>query len=220
MKMQFLADHLDAKLVQRSQRTVGLALAGAETGEIMSAGKPVRRRLHRARLQRRTVMPDPPMIEGRRLPAGKNAVEIAPSGGGKSGMRLVRHPPRPRIVTGCPAVSAFQRRHHPIGVELLRNIQMRHLAGGMDTQIGASRPWTGQAPPVSSAAASSSTCCTDSPLSWRCQPTKNGPPSYSTVMKIRLVMRPRPRCRRQAGCRSESRAPASPVRRQAGARQE
>ena len=45
--MQFLADHLDAKLVQRSQRTVGLALAGAETGEIMSADKPVRRRLHR-----------------------------------------------------------------------------------------------------------------------------------------------------------------------------
>ena len=60
MKMQFLADSLDAKLVKRPHRAVGLALAGAETGEIMPSDKPVRCFLHQARFQRGAVMPDRP----------------------------------------------------------------------------------------------------------------------------------------------------------------
>ena len=140
MKMQFLADSLDAKLVKRPHRAVGLALAGAETGEIMPSDKPVRCFLHQARFQRVAVMPDPSVVEGRWLPARQNAVEIVASGGGKPGMRLVRHLARVADRDRMPRCERVHRRHHPVGVEFVRDIQMRHLAGGMNARIRAARP--------------------------------------------------------------------------------
>ena len=99
----------------------------------MPSDKPVRCLLHQARFQRGAVMPDPSVVERRRLPARQNAVEITASGGGKpacasSGTSRVADRDR------MPRCERVHRRHHPVGVEFVRDIQMRHLAGGMNTE--------------------------------------------------------------------------------------
>ena len=74
MDMEFLALRFDPQFVERAHRTVRLALAGTEAGEIMPSDKTRRRRLHGAGVQRGAMMPDPAMVERRRLAPRQQAV--------------------------------------------------------------------------------------------------------------------------------------------------
>ena len=75
MDMEFLALRFDPQFVERAHRTVRLALAGTEAGEIMPSDKKRRRRLHGAGVQcAAAMMPDPAMVERRRLAPRQQAV--------------------------------------------------------------------------------------------------------------------------------------------------
>ncbi len=77
----------DPHLVQRLHRRLGLALQVAEGGEIVVADQDLRGLVHRLGVQGLSEMPDPPLVQGRGAATSEDAVEVAPAGGGKAGVK-------------------------------------------------------------------------------------------------------------------------------------
>ena len=145
-----------------------------------------------------------PALERRRRAAVEDPVEIAPPGAREARMPVVgdrldlehRHRVGPH--------QRVEPLAQPVRGQRLGDIDMRRHRQRMDPGVGPPGAMDRRPPRRSSGRSPrSSAACTDRPIACRCQPT-NGPPSYSTVSRQRVMRGSCPRELRKPRSNSSS----------------
>src|SRR5665213_3010779 len=84
-------------------------------------------------------MPDEAVVDGGRAATIEDAVKIMPLGGRKTGVKIMCRHLRFQHHHGLRPEEMIEGIAHLVGRELLLQVEMRHLALGMDSRIGAAR---------------------------------------------------------------------------------
>ena len=128
----------DVELVERLDRRLGLALGGAEGGEIVLAYQALRGSVHGGDIKRARHPPGTAGIERQIGPAVDDAIEVMTLHRRRPGVEVVRNAFGCKDGNGMRAQMRIERVAHGIRVPILGEIDMRHLAARVHAGIGAS----------------------------------------------------------------------------------
>ena len=134
-----IAHTADVELGKRADRALGLALGGAESGEIMLPEQHLRRLVHGLGIEPLRHPPDLALFQRRRRAAVEDAVEIVAAGSRKARIEAIGD--YRRLQDGNARVGRLQ-----MGIDGITDlvagpgfgeIDMRHLGGGVHAGVGA-----------------------------------------------------------------------------------
>ena len=128
---------LDVEPVERLHRRFRLAFGGAEGREVVLADEPLRRRMHRRGVERARHAPGAAALEREIGAPVDDAIEIMPLRAEKRASKSSAHPLGGQHRDRMRPQMRVERIAHRVGVPVLGEIDMRHLAERMHAGIGA-----------------------------------------------------------------------------------